>query len=157
MTGASEWRATIESPYHISAGGAVFRLLGDTVEVVVLMRRESHGASYHLPKGTLRRDETLENCACREVLEESGKSCKIVSYLGAIHDKFTNPNNQILIDKISHYFAMECVAETGAHDAEHDKVLWMEISKARELLFKTEKVKQEFLILDRLSKFISKN
>ena len=152
MDNTSEWRATNDWPYHICAGGIIFRNVSGMIEIAVLVRHENDGDHYHLPKGTLGHNETLEDCALRETLEEGGKSGKIIGYLGAIHDQFTHPKTTIFTDKTTHYFAMEIIRETELHDHEHDDVRWVEIKKARELLETTEQVKQEFLIVDRLLK-----
>lgn len=155
MDDNAEWRAAETWPYHICAGGIVFRELAGAIEIAVLLRHEMDGDHYHLPKGTLYHDETLEDCAIRETFEESGKSGKIVGYLGTIHDQFTHPKSNILTDKITHYFAMEFTDEVTSHDSEHDAVQWIEISEARRLLEETENVKQEYLIIDRLKKFLN--
>lgn len=155
MDDNAEWRATETWPYHICAGGVVFRKLAEKIEVTILVRHENDGDHYHLPKGTLCHNETLEDCAIRETFEESGKNGKIIGYLGAIQDQFTHPRSNIFTDKITHYFAMEFTDEVTSHDSEHDAVQWIEISEARRLLEETENVKQEYLVIDRLKKFFN--
>ncbi len=148
----TEYRHTDQWPYHISAGGLVHRIKDDgTIEVVVLYRNLPEGRHYHLPKGTLHYNETLETDAKREVLEESGIEAKIEGYLGAFTDDFMKDGVHIV--KTTHYFAMKPLRDTHHHDSEHDGVEWMEISKARKLLEETEPKKKEYLILDRLADF----
>ena len=72
MMHSAEYRHTETWPYHISAGGVIYRHQQGRLEVVVLYRNRPDGRHYHLPKGTLHHDETLEDDARREVLEESG-------------------------------------------------------------------------------------
>jgi len=151
-----EYRATTDWPYQIAASGVVFREREDgKIEVAVLVRNQPN-KNYNLPKGTLYHDETLENCAQREVLEESGKTGEIVGYLGALQDNFLHPKVKIQLDRTVHYFAMKFVSENDKHDSEHDSVEWCELDKARQLLFKTMAVKREFIILDRLKEFLEK-
>jgi 8-oxo-dGTP pyrophosphatase MutT (NUDIX family) len=121
----------------------------------VLVRNQP-SKNYNLPKGTLDHDETLEDCARREVLEEGGKSGEIVGYLGVLHDNFFHPTAKIQINRTVHYFAMEFVSEIDEHDPEHDFVEWRELNEARRLLSETMAVKREFVIMDRLKEFLEK-
>mgnify|MGYP000436257111 CR=1 FL=1 len=52
-----------------SAGGVVFRIGDDGVEVVVI---RTHEGRWQLPKGWIEPDETMEQTAVREVREETG-------------------------------------------------------------------------------------
>ncbi|MCL2038183.1 NUDIX domain-containing protein [Candidatus Saccharibacteria bacterium] len=156
MNEVQEWRATADWPYSIAAGGVVFRECGDgKIEVAVLVR-EQPSKDYNLPKGGLHHNETLENCARREILEESGKIGEIVGYLGALQDNFLHPGLNIQLDRTVHYFAMKFVSENSEHDSEHDSVEWRELNEARQLLFETMAIKREFLILDRFKEFMEK-
>jgi 8-oxo-dGTP pyrophosphatase MutT (NUDIX family) len=142
-------------PYHISCGGPVYRVENDQLEVVVLGRIQNGGSkTYHLPKGTLRHNETLEQCATREILEESGCHCIVKGYLGAFTDTFTK--NGVYISKTTHYFATELSEVTGIKDSEHDTMEWVNITQAIHLLGTTEPKKKEYLILQRLLEFRKK-
>jgi len=147
-----EYRATADWPYHISSGGIVFRVRDAALEILVLYRNEPDGKHYHLPKGTLHHDETLEDCARREVAEESGATAEIIGYLGALQQEYTWKG--LFHDQTKHYFAMEFREMVREHDDEHDGTEWQSLDIARENLAKTEPNKQEFLILDRLEKFL---
>ncbi|MDR0957440.1 MAG: NUDIX domain-containing protein [Candidatus Nomurabacteria bacterium] len=151
-----EYRAFSNWPYGIGAGGVVFRRIKDRVEVLILWRNDPEGKTFHLPKGTLHHDETLENCARREVEEESGASTEIVGYLGA-HTrafKYTKNGADLDINKTVHYFAMEFREFSRKHDNEHDGTEWLPIDDARKILAESEGGrKEEFIIIDRLKDF----
>ncbi len=151
-----EYRATADWPYQIAAGGVVFRQRDDGQIEVTMLVRDHPEKNYNLPKGTLHVNESLENCARREALEESGCEGKIVGYLGALHDNFFHPTAKVQTDRTTHYFAMEFAGEVDSHDAEHDRVEWHELDEARELLYQTMRVKREYEILDRLKEFLNK-
>jgi len=150
----AEYRHTETWPYHISAGGVVYRHREGQLEVTVLYRNRPDGRHYHLPKGALHHGETLEDDARREVLEESGIRAEIKGYLGAFTDDFMKDG--VHLDKTTHYFAMIPLENTGKHDAEHDGVEWLEFDKARKLLESSEPMKKEYIILDRLRDFLDK-
>lgn len=154
----NEYRSENDWPYHISAGGVVFRKgkNGET-EILLAWRNDLGGKTYHLPKGTLHYDETLEACARREVEEESGATAEIVGYLGATTRDYTSPRDGRYIDKTTHYFAMKFQEFSREHDVEHDGVEWFLIDEAREKLAQTEPRKEEFVIVDRLKEFLSKS
>jgi len=146
-----EYRATKGWPYQIAAGCVVYRSGTDGTEILLLFRNESDGKHYHLPKGTLNRSETLEQCALRETVEESGAAGTIRSYLGAVHSRFIHPRNNIENDKTTHYFSMELVAISDVHDQEHAGLDWFSINKAIDVLRQTEAVKSEYEIIERFA------
>lgn len=148
-----EYRSSLNWPYHISCGGPVYRIVHGHLEVLLLSRIREEGITYHLPKGTLHHNETLESCCAREVEEESGCKGDIQAYLGAFTDEFTK--NGMFISKTTHYFAILFTEDTGIKDAEHDHAEWFEISEAKQKLKSTEPKKKEYFILDRLSTFLS--
>ena len=136
-----EYRHNAISPYHISCGGVVFSQSGDRTDVLLLARyQDDKATTYHLPKGTLHHDETLEDCARREIREESGYAGAIVGYIGAFTYSFDK--NDLEVDKTVHYFAVQSQKKVGTHDAEHDEVYWKEIATARRLLEKQNHTKK---------------
>lgn len=146
----SEYRHSRVNPYHISVGGVVYdRDEKDQIQVVVLGRREKDGNHYHLPKGTLRHNETLEDCARREVKEESGYEVEIKELLGGFTQNY-KARDGLAVEKTTLYFAMKQVGKIGEHDAEHDFVKKMEINEAISKLKETEPKKKEYEIVERL-------
>ena len=152
-----EYRGAKDWPYHISAGGVVFRRNENSdIEALVLYRNKSDSKYYHLPKGTLHFNESLEDCARREVEEESGAKAEIVGYLGATTSEYISPRWKFLLNKTTHYFAMEFKELTREHDLEHDGVEWLSIDEAYSKLIKTERLKEKFIIIDRLKNLLDK-
>lgn len=128
------YRATADWPYHISSGGAVWKIVDGKRLYAVLYRGERFGDganSWHLPHGTLEEGETLEACAIREIREEAGLIAEPVVYLGMIHFHFYEDAEGIDYDKTNHYFLCKYVSGDGTEmDAEHDEVYWLEADEA---------------------------
>ncbi|MBF8304695.1 MAG: hydrolase [Dehalococcoidia bacterium] len=75
----------VEHP--VSAGGVVFRLINDNIEIVLCGRNEP--STWNLPKGTPEPGETLDTTALREVREETGLSVFIKRKIGFVKYWFT--------------------------------------------------------------------
>ena len=123
-----------ELPYKVGCGGVVIRKNSRGYEVLSLYRNKPRfgmsGDSYHLPKGTLDNGETLEECALREVLEESGAEAEIITYIGAVTSDLWARNMQYKINYTRHFYLMECKKLHSEHDDEHDSVEWLPINTA---------------------------
>jgi 8-oxo-dGTP diphosphatase len=143
---APEYRHTAAYPFHISTGGIVYRKKNNITEIILLSRTAPETTTYHLPKGTLHHNETIEACALREILEESGQTGEITSYIGGLAQSFIQNNEKV--EKIILYFAVKQLRDYAIIDNEHDKATWYEITKARSLLEATEPNKKEYEIID---------
>lgn len=132
-----EYGATRKWPFHISCGGAVYRQDEGRREYALLCRLPRHdeqNETWHLPKGTLHHDETLEQCARREIGEESGRNVSIGAYLGSLHGRWTMPSGKRM-DKATHFFLCRDVDATPeGMDAEHDRLEWFPPDVALEKL-----------------------
>jgi len=111
-----------------AAGGIVSRARADGLVEVLVVHRPGHD-DWSLPKGKLERGETDEQCALREVWEETGLRCVLgaelpgVSYL----DREGRP-------KLVRYWAMTVAeGEARAHN-EVDAVRWLPVADAVQLL-----------------------
>lgn len=154
-----EYRHTEETPYHISAGGVPYRLneAGD-IEVVILANHTLEGRlKYSLPKGTLHHNETLENCARREVLEESGCETEIKALLGGMTRYYQDGYDGLMVDKTIIYFAMQILQQASEHDNEYEIVETIRINEAIEKLRETNPEKEEYKIVARLKEFLENN
>ena len=142
------YRATSGNPFQVCAGCVVI----DTGKVLLLKRNKEPGGAtggYHLPKGTLELGETLEQCAIRETLEETGYKASLQEYLGSTNNKFNHPSSGQAIDKTTHYYLASTESSfPDAHDSEHDEVLWLEIKDA--IVKLSDMPKSEEVILRRV-------
>jgi len=120
-----EFKATRTWPFQVAGGGAIYRPTVGGREYLLLHRAPRDpglGETWHLPKGTLHRGETLEQCAARESAEETGRNVELEGYLGALQSRWTDERGR-LIDKTVHYFlCRDAGAASGDMDAEHDRV-----------------------------------
>lgn len=148
----NHFRFNKDWPYHVSAGVVVF----DEGRVAVLTRgKERFGKdSWHLPKGTLNDNETIEDAAIREAKEESGLEVSLEGYLGATQQSWRNNQTGILIDKTTHYFLAQKLSDLGEIDNEHDSLVWLGIDEAKQKL--SLEPKQESHIIDRAIEFKKK-
>jgi 8-oxo-dGTP pyrophosphatase MutT (NUDIX family) len=130
----NEYRTTNQWPFHISCGGAVYRRGEHGVEFLLLYRKPWHRDpfdSWHLPKGTLGRHETLEQCAAREVTEETGVLVEIEAYRGSLHGQWFDAKKKRPVDKTTHYFLCRYVDDSpNPMDDEHDSAEWADAETA---------------------------
>lgn len=93
-----------------AAGGVVYR---DTAngepEVLLILRR----GVWDLPKGTKEEDESIRECACREVAEETGMDRwpVIVNDLRQTYHEYVRDGKKC--GKTTYWFAMRSEDETG--------------------------------------------
>ncbi|MFA6296432.1 MAG: NUDIX domain-containing protein [Patescibacteria group bacterium] len=126
-------QGTKEIPFHVSSGGVVYRKKDNKIEIILLHRDKTD--TYHLPKGTVEDNESLEVTAKREIHEETGYDVELKSYLGFLNSEFERDNAKI--KKVTNYFLFTLIDEKqNDFIKEHDQVLWVEISKAKELVLK---------------------
>ena len=113
----------------ISCGGVVYRLAGESVEVVLVQLRRRRG--WALPKGTVEAGETLEQTALREVQEATGLQVAIVDSVGEDHYTFTVGGGQGRVDKTVHHYLLEPRGgDLSLHDDEHAAAEWFDINQA---------------------------
>lgn len=112
-----------------SAGGVVI------FRNTILLLKKFNG-DWVLPKGRIEKDETVRDTALREVLEESGVKAEIVKYIGMVHYKFKNTQENDLVYKTVHWYvmrtnSMDCTPQKkeGFVDAK-----FVHIDKAKELV-----------------------
>lgn len=105
----------------IQAGGGL--VLNENKDVLMMFRR----GFWDLPKGKLDEGETLENCALREVQEETGlRTLQLIKALTATYHTYEQGTHHIL--KESHWFLMEATSsETLIPQTEEDitEIKWV--------------------------------
>lgn len=112
-----------------AAGGMVFNNNGD---LLMMMRR----GKWDMPKGKLDEGESIEECAIREVMEETGLSgLKTVRKLQTTYHTYPYKGQTAL--KPSHWFLMNYTGnETPVPQLEEDitEICWVDKIKAQELI-----------------------
>ena len=106
-----------------AAGGVVQQ------ESRVLLVHRPRYDDWTFPKGKAEGDETDEDCALREVLEETGLRCRLVSELPS-----TKYNDSRGRPKRVRYWLMEPEGGEFAPTREVDEVRWCEPEEAASLL-----------------------
>jgi 8-oxo-dGTP diphosphatase len=113
-----------ESDLVCAAGGIVLRdVAGGRREVAVVHRPGRN--DWSLPKGKLAPDESFEECALREVQEETGLRCRLGRFVGSTEyrDRRDRP-------KVVHYWLMDALDGEFAASDEVDEMRWMELTMA---------------------------
>jgi 8-oxo-dGTP pyrophosphatase MutT (NUDIX family) len=105
-----------------SAGGFVLAAEGSPRVAVIGRRNRGGRIDWCVPKGHPEGNETIEQAALREVLEETGLEVKIIQELGSIHYEFSTPS--AVISKTVHHFLMEQTGGTLTieNDPDHEAV-----------------------------------
>jgi 8-oxo-dGTP pyrophosphatase MutT (NUDIX family) len=107
------------APTH--AGGVVVRSRDARVWFLLVSARRQPDQLV-LPKGHIEPGESVENAACREVLEEAGVIARIVDRLGTIH------YGPARIGVCAQFFLMEFVSEGAS--SEGRRRAWLSLDEA---------------------------
>jgi 8-oxo-dGTP pyrophosphatase MutT (NUDIX family) len=111
-----------------AAGGVVLRdAAGGRREVAVVHRPGRD--DWSLPKGKLMVDESLEDCALREVQEETGLRCRLSRFVG-----FTEYRDRRDRPKVVAYWLMEALDGEFTPSDEVDEMRWLELTIAQRAL-----------------------
>jgi 8-oxo-dGTP diphosphatase len=116
------------SQTQVRAAGGVVTREGAGGPEVLLVHRPAYD-DWSLPKGKARRGESDEECALREVEEETGLVCELGPELPS-----TTYRDARARPKIVRYWAMRPVSGNAHPRAEIDDVVWLPLQEARELL-----------------------
>jgi 8-oxo-dGTP diphosphatase len=95
---------------------------------VAIVHRPKYG-DWTLPKGKLDSDESFEEAALREVLEETGLRCELGEELGST--TYTDAKGR---PKVVRYWGMTPVSGTFQPNDEVDELRWVTPEEARRLL-----------------------
>lgn len=115
---------------EISAGGVVFRAIGDGFDIAIV---HTHENRWQLPKGWIEDGELPEHAAVREVREEAGIDAEIVAPLGTIEYWYrsTYDPEPARVHKIVHAFLLRYLGgSTDDHDGEVTEARWVTIDEA---------------------------
>ena len=110
-------------PTILAAGAAIYREREGSVEVLIVHRPSYDDWTW--PKGKLKKGESLEECALREVLEETGVEGELGPELASVEylDSSGSP-------KRATYFSMSYLRDLGhAPDSEVDRLAWIALDQ----------------------------
>lgn len=115
-----------------AGGGAVLRTKGGNKQVLLIFRR----GIWDLPKGKKEKQETIEECACREVAEETGlKKLVIDEFL--VKTDHSYQRNRKLYKKETVWYSMKAGNKTTLKPEREEgitKVEWVAIPEAKEMV-----------------------
>lgn len=120
----------METRHEVSAGGVVYRTGDDGPEICLAARRtRRRELAWGLPKGAVEPDETPEQAALREVLEESGLVAEIEHDLGTI--RYFYVWDGVRVRKQVRFFLMRATGgDVANHDEEMEDVRWFPARRA---------------------------
>lgn len=132
--------APADPPVIKAAGGILQRSSSRGDEVMVVYRKRHQ--DWTLPRGKVKDGESFQEAAVREVLEETGCSCRIGNYLGTISYSAQG------VPKVVLFWKMTVVDDKGTFNPEEiSEAAWLPIPAAIERL----SYAQEKALLSRLS------
>ena len=111
-----------------AAGGIVLRRIGGGDAEVLLIFRARRG-DWTFPKGKLEAGETHEECALREVAEETGLRCRLGRELAATY--YRDRKDRL---KVVRYWLMDPAGGVAEARNEVDAVRWTSVGGAARLL-----------------------
>jgi len=108
------------------AGGVLFRRNGEKIFFLLIYRTKQK--DWGFPKGHIEGTETLEECALREIREETGWTVKIIDLIGLMSYEHLNENAKILRKVGVHFFLVEPLSQDVSliHKNEIEKMEWVE-------------------------------
>jgi 8-oxo-dGTP diphosphatase len=124
-----------------AAGGVVVRRSRTGEREIAILHRPEYD-DWTLPKGKIEADETPEDCALREVREETGLRCDLVQPLGCT--AYVDRRGR---DKLACYWVMKVRGGRFKPGMEVDRLLWVSVGEAvKRLTYSHDKllVQQEF-------------
>src|SRR5437870_4867788 len=118
----------------IAAGGLV---TNDNNELLMIFRR----GKWDLPKGKLDNGETIEECAVREVEEETGiRNLKLDKLVGNTYHEYFDKYVKDDVIKETHWFAMKVKGNTNLipqTEEDIEKIIWADDKTIQECLQNT--------------------
>jgi 8-oxo-dGTP pyrophosphatase MutT (NUDIX family) len=107
-----------------AAGGVVCRSTRSGHTEIAVIHRPQYD-DWTLPKGKIEPDETAEDCALREVREETGLRCELIRPLGCT--AYVDRRGR---DKVACYWVMDVRGGKFRPGIEVDKLQWLSVDAA---------------------------
>jgi 8-oxo-dGTP diphosphatase len=107
-----------------AAGGVVCRNTRSGKTEIAVIHRPQYD-DWTLPKGKIEQDESAEDCALREVREETGLRCELVRPLGCT--AYVDRRGR---DKVACYWVMGVLGGKFRPGIEVDKLQWLSVDNA---------------------------
>ena len=107
---------------EISAGGVVFRMVGDTLEIQMIQDRYG---KITLAKGKMEAGETVEETALREIMEETGIIGEIIEPLEIVSYQYEHPEKGVMDKEVHYYLVKQITGELRAQVEEISGVEWL--------------------------------
>ncbi len=107
-----------------AAGGIVFRKSRSGETEIAVIHRPAYD-DWTLPKGKIEPDERPEDCALREVREETGLRCELLQPVGCT--AYVDRRGR---DKVACYWLMEARGGRFRPGIEVDRLLWLSVPAA---------------------------
>lgn len=94
---------------------------------ILLVKRGEHPfkGCWALPGGFLRQNETIEECAMREIREETNVTPSALMLIGVFSDPDRDPRGRIISNAFASVISENSVSETGGDDAEDAR--WFDV------------------------------
>ncbi len=125
------YNTKIEAVYQKSCGVVVFRTVNEKREYLCLLQNLS--GTYSVPKGHIEAFESEEDCARRELFEETGIEAELINgFKAEISYSFRTKSGQ-KYKKVVLFLA----EYNGELDIDHDEIIsyqWLDASKAKQTL-----------------------
>ena len=125
-------RNTVKTRMEISAGGVIYRSLGEQPEVCLISTQG--GRTWQLPKGIIEQGEAAEDAARREVAEETGLQGEFMRRLDKIEYWYVwnHGGEPARVHKFVYFFLFRCTGgSTEDHDDEVDDARWFPVEEAQ--------------------------
>lgn len=117
------------TPSVVRAAGGLIVSTDSTGQWRVAAVHRDRRRDWSFPKGKVEPEETFEECALREVHEETGIVCRMGPFVG--HTEYVDRKGR---PKVVAYWLMEPVSGTFRPGSEVDELRWVGLEEASELL-----------------------